>query len=80
MSSPSDQQRPAADGSTPEGPRRATSKKGLPPPPIRDPGGWGVAPALTAVAPHRPRSHRRPTAAWVSGSPSSRCSRSTCSW
>src|SRR5262245_33614938 len=51
-------------GSTSEHPRRATSKNGLPPPPMRDPGGWGVAPAPDGRgAPEQPRPpapHRRP--------------------
>jgi len=58
-----DQATPAAPDPTPDGPRRATSKARLPPPPIRDPGGWGVSPAPdgrgTPPPPTPPAPHRR---------------------
>src|SRR5262245_1824266 len=58
-----DRATPSAPDQTPEHPRRATSKHGLPPPPIRDPGGWGVTPAPdgrgTPPPPPPPAPHRR---------------------
>ena len=44
------------------------SKQGLPPPPIRDPGGWGVAPAPDgrgAPEPPRPPAPHRRRTFWI---------------
>ena len=63
MDSRSDRETPPAAVTTTERANGAPSGPGLPPPPIRDPGGWGVTPAPdgrgTPEPPHGPAPHRR---------------------